>query len=535
VRRAAAFVVCVIALVGLSASPASAHASLLSSDPADGAALDTAPSEVTLTFSERVSAKVGGLRVFANGGARVDRGAVRVTGSVVAIDLKPNLGEGSYVVTYRVISADGHPVRGGLVFGVGRTADAGLLGSFFSRGDDAPFEIAGAILRMLVYGGALLAAGGAMFLAFVDDGDRERGTLRRLIVIASGVSAAAALAAIPVLAALATGQGVGAVLQDGVLRAVLGEGVGWAIVVLLAGLGLVAIGRNRIATVTGAVLAAESFAITGHTRVTDPAWMATVADIAHTFATAFWFGGTVCLSIVVARRRVGAAPAVARFAQLAAFALGAVVATGSALSWAEVRTTSAVTSTTYGLLLTSKVLVIVAVVGLAAANRWSLIPAIDSGEPDRAQRAMHRLGTFVRLETVGLALAVVATAVLVNVTPARVSAGVGELFSGTVQLGPAGSVDVIVDPAQAGPNAIHLYFFDPAGRPADLASEVTLRLSLPAAGIGPIVRTPVRAGPAHLQLDGSELSVAGRWTIEIGARLSEFDKVTGSVEVQVRG
>ena len=107
---------------------------------------------------------------------------------------------------------------------------------------------------------------------------------------------------------------------------------------------------------------------------------------------------------------------------------------------------------------------------------------------------------------------------LVVVTPARTEAEGGGVVERIVELGDAGSVQLTVAPAQAGFNQIHLYLFDPDGRPAEIAESVTLVMSLPSADLGPITREAVRAGPAHFQLDGNDLAVAGTWTIEVRAR-----------------
>lgn len=102
-----------------------------------------------------------------------------------------------------------------------------------------------------------------------------------------------------------------------------------------------------------------------------------------------------------------------------------------------------------------------------------------------------------------------------------------------VALGEHGSVQVTVAPARAGFNQIHLYLFDVDGRPADIAESVTLALSLPEADLGPITREAARAGPAHLQVDGRDLAVSGRWTVQVNARIDRFTEASGAVEIPV--
>ena len=141
-------------LVVVLATPAAAHASLISIDPADGARLDESPDVVRLTFSERVSVGLGGVRVLDADGNPVQDGAARADGEVVEVDLQPDLPDGTYVVTYRVVSADGHPVRGGSVFGVGEgEVDTGALGRVDGDDDDRSWEVVGAVGRALAYAG----------------------------------------------------------------------------------------------------------------------------------------------------------------------------------------------------------------------------------------------------------------------------------------------------------------------------------------------------------------------------------------------
>jgi methionine-rich copper-binding protein CopC len=92
------------------ASAAEAHASLLKTVPANGSVLHEAPSQVVLTFSEPVSASFATVSVTDDSGRSVGQGKAAVNGSVVTQALAPDLGSSGYVVTYRVISDDGHPV-----------------------------------------------------------------------------------------------------------------------------------------------------------------------------------------------------------------------------------------------------------------------------------------------------------------------------------------------------------------------------------------------------------------------------------------
>jgi len=529
-----------LAVVGWSASPAAAHATLTSVDPADGARLDESPAVVRLSFSEGVSADLGGVRVLAADGTQVQEGAARVDGATVEVDLDADLPHGTYVISYRVISADGHPVRGGSVFAVGDVeVDTGALGRVAGGGSDRTWEVVGAVGRGLAYAGVLLAAGGVAFLVLVHRGGAERARLRGIVRGAAILGAAASVVALPVQAALGTGQGPGSLFDDGVLPEVTHDGVGAGLLLALVGL-VVAVAfveRQRWVALAGALVATTSFGTNGHTRAGSTTGLATAADISHLVVTAAWGAGIILLVMALRHRREAAesqadtVALVGRFSTLATVTVLGVGVTGSALAWSEVRSIDALTGTGYGRLLLVKVAVVVMIGALGAYNHLRLVPALTRG---KATAALAQLRSTLRIEAVALVAVVALSAVLVVVTPGRTSAE-GGVVEKVVALGDIGSVQVTVAPAKAGFNQIHLYLFDPDGRPNEIADTVTLDLSLPSAQLGPITREATRAGPAHLQLNGNDLAVGGTWTIEVHARVDRFTEATGTVEIPVAG
>jgi copper transport protein len=339
-------------------------------------------------------------------------------------------------------------------------------------------------------------------------------------------------------------------IDPGVLSDVTADGVGLGVALAIAGSVLIvaALGRRPIAAAAGAVVAAGSFAATGHTRVGDTAALATLADLAHLEAAAVWGGGLVLLWLTLRARRqpasagaavavaerVEATPAetasvVARFSRLATVSIVIVGAAGVALGWSEVRSLSALTSTGYGLFLLAKVAVVAAIAALGAYNHFRLVPAVQ-GRQSRA--GLARLRHTLRLEALGLVAVLALTSVLVVMTPAKTSSQ-GGVVEKIVSLGDAGSVQLVVAPAKAGFTQVHIYTYDPTERPSDIAEAVTLELTLPEADLGPITRTPERAGPAHFQLDGDDFAVAGRWEIKILARIDRFTEASGTTEVDI--
>ena len=132
-RRAAAACAAVFAvsgvLVGLAATPASAHAHLVRAVPGDGATVTSAPARVRLVFDENVRTPAA-LVVTGPSGMRVDHGRVQVLDNTASVRVEV-MTAGRYTVAFRVVSADGHPVsaQSSFRYAPGGTAQAGTMHS----------------------------------------------------------------------------------------------------------------------------------------------------------------------------------------------------------------------------------------------------------------------------------------------------------------------------------------------------------------------------------------------------------------------
>src|SRR5688572_18185337 len=126
-RRVVFFVLIALAVPLAWAVPAHAHTELRSTDPASGATLQSPPSRVLLGFSEPVEVSFGSIRLVDAAGGDIETGPARhpEEGSrFVAVDL-PDIDAGTYVVAWRVLSADAHPIQGAFTFTVATPPVAG--------------------------------------------------------------------------------------------------------------------------------------------------------------------------------------------------------------------------------------------------------------------------------------------------------------------------------------------------------------------------------------------------------------------------
>ena len=183
IRRLLALGALVVALVVVAAAPASAHATLLSTEPQNGGVYDTPPAEVKLRFSEPVEVALGGIRVYTSDRERVVTGSPEHPGrraqSEVAASL-PKLSDGTYVVTWRVTSSDSHPIEGAYTFQVGSKATLtkknaqGVANSLLAAtGGSKTVGVLYGIDRAVLFGSLALLIGGAVFLVVVWPRGRE--------------------------------------------------------------------------------------------------------------------------------------------------------------------------------------------------------------------------------------------------------------------------------------------------------------------------------------------------------------------------
>src|SRR5437763_5263258 len=239
--------VMVLAIVVSTAGPAAAHAVLLRTDPSPQTTVKTSPAEVRLVFSEAVEVAFGAVRVFDVEGKRVDKGQIRTENGRREVVVPAALPGGTYTVTWRVVSADGHPVHGGFQFYVGAPS---TISAVAIKGDSGAGRVVGwgyGAVRFLFYAALLTLIGSVAVRRFVwtpavraaglgdsPAAERFRRRFQRALPWAWGVLAVAWLATLVFQAASISGLGLWQSAKPGVLADVLRTGFGHSWV---AGLG----------------------------------------------------------------------------------------------------------------------------------------------------------------------------------------------------------------------------------------------------------------------------------------------------------
>ncbi|HEX2049740.1 MAG TPA: CopD family protein [Actinomycetota bacterium] len=557
------------ALVALAPAPAHAHAIVLATEPAIDEIVARAPARVVMRFNEPVEIAFGALRVYDSEGERVDEGtAEHLAGEADAIEvpLRAGVPDGTYTVSWRVVSADGHAIEEAFVFHVGEPganpegiADRVLEGE---AGAGTGEGVAFGIVRWATFAALLVLAGAAAFAARAwgrDDDDAIDGAfarrVRALLSAAWLVAVVGTLASIVLQGAVAGDVPLSEALSGDVVAEVASTRFGRVALARVALLALVAAllpwaarraGERAPVALAGAALAATlaTPGLGGHAGTTPPVALNVVADTLHVCAAAVWVGGLVALVAAAwpATARVAAperarrlAPVVSRFSDAAVVAVAVVVATGLYRSWVEVRALGNLTGTTYGLVLVAKLAAFAPLLALGAVNnRWTK-PRIEgaAARGDGGRGAVGALRRIVAAEVALGALVVAASALLVSIAPARVEAGTGEPVTASVALGDD-RLAVVVDPARVGSNAVHLTVTTSAGAPADVRA-LGVSFVMPERDIGPLRARARELAPGHFVVQGRHLSVAGRWRLEVVARRDRFTEERAFVGFEVAG
>jgi copper transport protein len=567
VRRGfAALIGLAVALVSLVvlAGPASAHASLVSSEPPNGAALTEPPAQVVLMFDESVDVALGAVRLFDGTGHEIDVGGARHVGDDAHIAVSvPKLADGAYVVSWRVVSADSHPVHGAFTFQVG-TSDAARDPGLISRllAQQGGNSSAGAVLglaRFFSYAALAVLVGGLAFVSVVWPAGAGRRRVRRFLWIALGVGVVAGVVAIAVQAPYASGRALSDALKPDEWWEVLRtrSGRAWGLRVLLfGGLGaalLVTSSRLRTQSwrVVGALGAIALFvlvAMGGHG--TTGRWPAVglVATVVHLGGMTVWVGGLSVLLLGVLRDPdpVDSLVRVRRFSPIAFGAVGVIVASGLVQAYRQVGSVDALTRTDYGRLLLVKTAVVAVAIAMAWASRRFIQGAPEPAPValaagaavlerpalgDVAARSVRRRLRRTVAAEIALAAVVLAVASLLVATVPAV-ADVGRPFNATITQGQR-LVSITVDPAHTGRNTMHVYVSTPGGA-LDRAEDITVRVTLPERDLGPLPVPVENGGPNHVLTDDLQLPFSGTWDVEVLATFGRNEQVRFATTMPVR-
>lgn len=523
------------------AGTAQAHAVVTGSEPTDGAVLTFPPSEVTIRFSEPVSLTQSQV-LDPNGENILEPAAAQGGDAGLRFELPGSLAEGTYIVSYHVVSLDGHPIAGSLIFSVGQVSSA-------APAQDAgtpemwrwTFVAAHAVLYLGMFG----AAGGVIYKLLAKPAESSRETTRRIVAGSALLGFGAALVTLGIQGGLLMGGPARILLDPATWQAGMVSTFGRTALCAMLGLALIWLGsrpRRPAASeplrLLGALLVLGSFAFSGHVITAGPQGITTPILLLHVAVTALWVGSLLPLYRALKTPVAEVGPLLGRFSHLAIWAVPVLILAGFGMAWLQIRHPEALIATEYGRLFLVKMALAAALLGLATLNRFRLTPALVRGD----NGAVTRLGNSILAE-IGLVLAIFAVTASLGTTPpprALVSGSPeetsdlrahhehGPMHHGERQLQLSGrgfEAVVAFAPGQVGANTATITLQDAGGQPFE-ALEVTLHLSNPDRGIAPIERPAEREDMGRWHIPDLVIGTTGTWEVELDVLISDFERQT---------
>lgn len=516
-KRAARALIAILLLFA-GAATAHAHAVLLTTTPNEGAVVQTAPDTFTLGFNEPVS--VLAVSLITPQGEQIDVTQASTSGAEVTIDLPEALDQGTHVVSWRVVSVDGHPVGGATAFSIGVVTGAADAGA------DADFLVSSLLWlsKTVVYLAIFFGLGSAAFAAFGAPLPKQAAEIAQTMILV-GVLAA------PISLGL---HGVDALGQPGIAffsvqawRTGLTTTYGPTVIVLSVALACAGVSlrmaRSKLSIALAAlpwIMAPIGMAMSGHAGAANPQWLTRPAVALHVAGIIFWVGALVPLMIMLGARDTSPQTGLARFSKFIPYPVAMILVSGFTLAVIQLGRDPALWFSPYGYILAAKLGLIVLLLGLAIWNRVSLTRPALAGDAG----AQRHLEASIRVE-VALVFVILALVAGWRFTPPprALADAVSVPISFHIHTD-AVMADATITPGRPGTNEVSLFLMDGEFGAVD-PMDVQLAVSSPALGIEATTVSTTLGDDGFWHSDAVTLPLAGEWKMSVEIRLSRFEMV----------
>jgi copper transport protein len=520
------------ALLALSHAGAFAHAYLVESRPGDGDLLAQAPNILELAFNEPVSVVAVSHVTPAGDVARLQ--AAEDKAARIAIPLPAGLSQGSHLVSYRVVSEDGHVVSGGIVFSVGRLSGGSVGPAEEPTIHLTPLAAPLAFARFLLLAGLVFGVGALAFAAGLAPGAVRAPFHASMLALA----AFAALTSIGLQGADAHGQGLFALNDRAMwrtgLRLAAGVSALFAFAALCAAFAAWAAVRKAARSVArplalvAVACAAMSLVWSGHARAFRPDVLAFPVAMLHVAAALIWAGGLLPLALMW--RAPDFAGLLARVSRFAPPVYLTLLGTGAWLAATQFFAPRDALETAWGVVLAAKLALVGAVTMFALLNRALFTPAVLAGEPG----ALQLLRRSIRFEA-ALALAILAVASAWRLTPPPSALGAPQERAFQIHAhGAQAMASLTIKPARVGPVSVRI---EP--KAADLSpltvQEVDVSLTPEGEGLAPLRRKArALAGANAWVIDDLTIPAPGVWRVRIDLIVDDFTRAQLEAAISLR-
>jgi len=525
------FVATAALIVGI-ASPASAHAMLEGSTPAHGSVFPAALGRLEMRFNEPVDPRLSTVTLIA-GTTRTTLEPLSGEGRRLAYRL-PSLADGLYTVDWRVISTlDGHLTRGALSFGIGKVA-APTTAQVAATAAPTWTEVAARWVGLI---GLFILIGGSVAFFWLPRPDGAADQLRRRLYVmavaaTTGILASGIYRVTESAAAIGGGTSLAGVTSAALIRVLADSHPGHDLIFRgVAAIFITLMLRPSLAPERQGLLAMIAVLLIGPVLTSHGPTIGLpgiLVSALHVLAASVWVGGLAYFGAAYLPVVHGVAPdavrgASLRFSRLGLISVIVLVATGIAQSYLYLGSPAALVGSGYGRTLLVKLIIVAPLLGLAAINRWGIVPRLAG-----LTRLWRPLILVVRLEScLALCVALIAAAVAIT-TPARSAQARPETPPKLILGGTAGDVSltVTIAPAGLGANTITVAGKRPDGTVPAGEVRYYIRVRALSQDIPPVTLRLDASPDGSATGDGPFIAAPGWWSVDVVVRRRGIEDVS---------
>lgn len=487
-----------------------AHAQLQTASPQEASLVAEMPAELMLVFNEPVSP----LRIvwITPNGQQTDVNATSAdTRLTIPVPSTAKTLVGTHLVSWRVVSADGHPVAGTLRFSLGSESPAAQTAASSANASSAAVVAARAVLSLTLAFGTAGLFGAALLR-------QDKG---RMAVVCAWLTLPAAIGLMAAYGLDLTGRPAASLVDPALWQTALSTPLALtAFFAAASAILAIASGSSLPGTTLALVLAGLSFALSGHAAGADPRALMAPAMALHATLALFW-AGTLPVLFVRTVKGTLSADELTRYSRLALPLVIVLIATGVVLAAVQLGAAERIFGSSYGSLLLVKLGLVAGLLVLALINRIHLTPRLAAASPSLQMAARRHL----RLTLAAEILLIVAILVLVagfRLTPPP--RALASPAAATVSLhlhGAAAMADVRLVRQGDGLLGLTAVLMDADGAPL-VPKDLTGSLANPEAGIAGLKLSFTRQTDGTYVAQPVALPLPDGWMLRLDVLVNDF-------------
>ncbi|KXG10650.1 Copper transport protein YcnJ [Anoxybacillus sp. P3H1B] len=518
-----------------------AHAYIVRSTPSENETLARAPSMIRIEFNEEIQDHFYSLKLINEAGQSITLNQVRIDKNhpkILEANLPNALSQGTYMIQWRVVSSDGHPVKGTIPFQIGQGGKTET--SILPKTKNYLPQLDMVWIRWLFYVSSSLFVGMLFFKQIVEPKQEtfsfsfRYNALYWLAYIGMSLSI---LLSLPLqITVEADVPWSKAWSVSFIKKMITDSSFGSVWLIQIACLGLLLITGSAITyfhqrqekrlkrwvslsfIIGMGLLFTKS--LLGHTAASPHRMISVLIDFLHLLAASLWLGSLCMIAIILPLELLAKKEkdwhrywaAIKRFSYWGAIFACGVMMTGAYMSLQQVPTFSALLSTMYGKFLMGKVMLLMMMLLLASIHIW-------------ARKKGRKLGLSIWGEWgIGIIVLLLA-AVLTNLPPATAAPGP---FQQTKEVH-GYTIVLKVTPNILGTNHFTIHIKNQKGQPVQDIEQVTVTLASKEMDMGENVLQVRGNQSGTYQIQGM-ISMAGRWNIHIHALTTSLQSIDADFE-----